>query len=44
MLRDAFPEFPGDQTLQPSDVADVVFTVADPTFRHTTGQTIFLKK
>ena len=44
MLRDAFPEFPSDQTLQPSDVADVVFTVADPTCRHATGQTIFVKK
>ncbi|MCZ6771808.1 MAG: SDR family NAD(P)-dependent oxidoreductase [Proteobacteria bacterium] len=44
MLRDAFPEFPSDQTLQPSDVADVVFTVADPTCRHSSGQTFFVKK
>ena len=44
MLRDAFPDFPADQTLQPADVADVVFTLAQPTCRYVTGQTVVVKK
>jgi len=44
MLRDAFPDFPSDQTLNPSDVAGVVHTVAQPACQYATGQTVFLKK
>ena len=44
MLRDAFPDFPKDQALQPADVAEVVHTMAQPACQYATGQTIFVKK
>jgi NAD(P)-dependent dehydrogenase (short-subunit alcohol dehydrogenase family) len=44
MLRDTFPEFPADQTLQPAEVADVVFALAQPEWRHASGQTLFVRK
>jgi NAD(P)-dependent dehydrogenase (short-subunit alcohol dehydrogenase family) len=44
MLRAAFPDFPGDQTLAPEDVADVVYALAQPDYRHATGQTVFVKR
>lgn len=44
MLRDAFPDFPREQTLQPEDVADVVFALAQNECRYATGQTVFVKK
>jgi 3-oxoacyl-[acyl-carrier protein] reductase len=44
MLRDPFPDFPKDQALQPFDVADVVFALAQPMCRYATGQTVFVKK
>ncbi|UCC28825.1 MAG: SDR family oxidoreductase [Phycisphaerales bacterium] len=44
MLRDAFPDFPDDQTLQPADVADFVYALAQPQCRYATGQTVFVKK
>ncbi len=44
MLRDPFPNFPKDQALQPSDVADVVFALAQPACRYVSGQTVFVKK
>jgi len=44
MLRGAFPDFPSHQTLQPSDVADVVHTVAEPACRYASGQTVFVRK
>lgn len=44
MLRDAFPDFPADQALEPADVAHVVHTISQPTSRYVTGQTVFLKK
>jgi len=44
MLRDPFPSFPKEQALQPSDVADVVFVLAQPECRYATGQTVFVKK
>ncbi len=43
MLRDAFPDFPKDQALQPADVAEVVHAMAQPACQYVTGQTIFLK-
>jgi len=44
MLRGAFPDFPADQTLDPSDVAGVVCAVAEPACQYATGQSVFLKK
>jgi 3-oxoacyl-[acyl-carrier protein] reductase len=44
MLRDAFPDFPSDQTIQPEDVADVVFRLAQPDCRYVAGQTVFVKR
>ena len=44
MLRDAFPEFPAEQMLQPDDVAGLVHALAQPACRHATGQTVFVRK
>ena len=44
MLRDAFPTFPSDQTLLPSDVAGAVFGLCGEDFRYATGETVFVKK
>jgi NAD(P)-dependent dehydrogenase (short-subunit alcohol dehydrogenase family) len=44
LLRGVFPQFPADQALAPSDVADVVFALAQPECRHASGQTVFVKR
>ncbi len=44
MLRSAFPDFPADQTLPPSDIADVVFAAAGPNGEYENGQTVFVSK
>lgn len=44
MLRDAFPEFPRNQTLDPDEVAALVETLLSPACRHVSGQTIVIKK
>jgi NAD(P)-dependent dehydrogenase (short-subunit alcohol dehydrogenase family) len=44
MLRGAFPDYPEDQALDPSDVAELVFAMCQPACRHVTGQTVFIKK
>lgn len=44
MLQDAFPDFPPDQALDPSDVADVVHSLSQPACRYASGQTVFLKR
>lgn len=44
MLRDGFPTFPVDQTLQPADVADVVYALTQPGCRYATGQTVFVRR
>jgi NAD(P)-dependent dehydrogenase (short-subunit alcohol dehydrogenase family) len=44
MLRGAFPDFPSDAALDPSDVADVVHAVARRSCRYATGQCLFVKK
>ena len=44
MLRDPFPDFPAEQTLHADDVAEVVYTLAQPAWQYATGQTIFIKK
>ncbi len=44
MLRDAFPDFPADQTLDPSDVAGVIHAISQPPCQYATGQCVFVKK
>lgn len=44
MLRDAFPDFPVEQTLAAEEVADVVHALAQPACRCATGQTVFVRK
>ena len=44
LLRAAFPDFPVDQTLQPSDVAEQVFAVTQPDCGHESGEIIFVRK
>lgn len=44
MLRSAFPDFPGEQTLSPEDVAEFMFTIAQPESRFATGETIFIRR
>ncbi len=44
MLRGPFPDFPEDQTLAPSEVADLVYAVADPTGDYTSGRVIDICK
>ena len=44
MLRDAFPDYPKEQALQPADVAEVVYSIAQSGCRYASGQTIFVKK
>jgi NAD(P)-dependent dehydrogenase (short-subunit alcohol dehydrogenase family) len=43
MLRDAFPDFPADQTLDPSDVAGVIHAISQPSCQYATGQCVFVK-
>lgn len=44
MLREPFPEFPDDQTLQPDDVAAFVELLLGPAARHVDGQMIEIRK
>ncbi len=44
MLRGPFPDFPIDDCLQPSEVADMVWMVTQPQFGYATGQTVYLAK
>ena len=44
MLRGPFPDFPKDQTLNPSHVADVVCALCQPDCRYATGQTVFVQR
>jgi len=44
MLRGPFPDFPEDQTLAPSEVADLVYAVADPAGDYTSGRVIDICK
>lgn len=44
MLHDAFPSFPADQMLEPADVAEVIYAMAQPAARYTSGQTVFVRK
>ena len=44
MLRDAFPDFPADQTMTPEEVAETVFSLAEAKSRFASGQTVFVRK
>lgn len=44
MLRGVFPDYPKGETLDPADVADMVYAVARPECRYATGQTIFVQR
>lgn len=44
MLRGAFPDFPAEQALQSSDVADVVYALSQPLCQYVSGQTVFVKR
>lgn len=42
MLRQAFPEFPADKTLQPDDIAGMVELLLDDRCNHSTGQVVMV--
>ena len=44
MLRDALPDFPEEQALDPGDVAAMVETVLLPAYRYSSGQTVIVTK
>ena len=44
MLRNTFPDFPPEQTLPPSAIADVVVRLTEPPARYCTGQTIYVRR
>ena len=44
MLRSAFPTFPADECLQPSDVAKLVHELTQPECRYASGETIFIRR
>ncbi|MFQ5411564.1 MAG: SDR family NAD(P)-dependent oxidoreductase [Phycisphaerae bacterium] len=44
MLRDALPDFPEEQALDPGDVAAMVETVLSPAYRYSSGQTVIVMK
>ena len=44
MLREAFPDFPADQALDPKDVASLVHATTLPACHYATGQTIFTRR
>lgn len=44
MLRQHFPDFPKEQTLEPDDVAAAIEAVTTDPFRYATGQTVFIRR
>lgn len=44
MLRDAVPDFPAEQALDPAAVADMAYVLSQPECAHASGQTIYLRK
>lgn len=44
MLRGAFPDLPVDETLQPDDVAAMIELLLDERCRHSSGQTVFVRR
>lgn len=44
MLREHFPEFPREATLDPDEVAGLIEHVCEPPMTHASGQTIFIRR
>lgn len=44
MLRSLFPNFPAEQRLQPTDVADLIVAVCSNALRYSSGETITIRK
>lgn len=44
MLREAFPDYPTSEALEPGEIANVVYALAQPDCRYATGQTVFVQK
>jgi NAD(P)-dependent dehydrogenase (short-subunit alcohol dehydrogenase family) len=44
LLRQRFPDFPAERTLQPDDVAGMVEWLLDERCQYATGQTIYVRK
>ncbi len=44
MLRDTFPDYPRGQALDPSEVAELVFSLTRSGCQYSSGQTVFIKK
>ncbi len=44
LLRGLFSDFPREQTLAPDEVAELVAGLAAEPMRHTSGQTLFVRK
>jgi len=44
MLRDSFPDFPSDQTLDPDRVAAVVELLLDPRAAHSSGSVVYVRR
>lgn len=44
MLRSRFPDFPAEKTLDPADVAEMIFTLTQPSCTYATGQVVVVKK
>jgi NAD(P)-dependent dehydrogenase (short-subunit alcohol dehydrogenase family) len=43
-LRSRFPDFPREKTLDPADVAEMIFTLAQPACTYATGLVVTVKK
>ncbi len=43
LLRATFPDYPSDQVLAPSKIADVAFSLTEPDVSHKPGETIFVR-
>jgi len=44
LLREGFPDYPADRTLDPDVIAGVIEAVCDERMAHCSGQTIFVRK
>ncbi len=40
MLRGLFPDYPANHTLSPDDVAEAIYALLDPAWRHSSGQIV----
>jgi NAD(P)-dependent dehydrogenase (short-subunit alcohol dehydrogenase family) len=44
MLRTAFPDLPGEQCLDPADIAETVYALTQPAMAYASGQTFYVRK